>query len=395
MNSLSIQLRALCILFCVAGGVAALSFMIPSRTEFRAYAEDIYARCVGESYVPACYDREVPRLMDEGLSMEEAFEVARALQSIDVEYRYCHVLGHNLSAKETAKDPSRWKDVVARSPSGVCSNGAIHGAFQERFRSESLPEGNYDTFKEELRGACDARGSWSPTGLEQGSCIHALGHLSMYVTAADIRASLSLCDEIAYPRNGYDMRQLCYDGAFMQIFQPLEPDDFALIEGKEQTKTTVLTFCASFEAPYRVSCVSESAAFFREEMRKDPDALLGHCALLPEGQERSRCKNALVHYIVPQLNLDVDRVVSYCQEFPEKERSICFANAAARFIEVDWNNSSEALSVCERAGSAAESCYEELVHMASYNFHMGSKEFEALCVGLPSPWRERCNALRK
>ncbi|MEZ4200780.1 MAG: hypothetical protein R3B69_04370 [Candidatus Paceibacterota bacterium] len=89
---------------------------------------------------PKCYDEEIPKLMDAGMSMEDAFAVTATIQDLDPSYQYCHVLGHELSAKETAKDPSRWKDVVARSPLGMCSNGGVHGAFQERFRVEHFDE---------------------------------------------------------------------------------------------------------------------------------------------------------------------------------------------------------------------------------------------------------------
>ena len=104
-----------------------------------AAAETIIATCAQESYAPSCYDKEIPKLMDEGYSMEQAFAVTQVARK-DPSYQYCHVLGHYLAAKETQKDPENWKDVIARIPLGMCSNGAIHGAFQERFRAESLPE---------------------------------------------------------------------------------------------------------------------------------------------------------------------------------------------------------------------------------------------------------------
>lgn len=363
-----------------------------SRISLENLAFEIVDRCRNEAFRPSCYDREIPNEMDAGLSMEETFELARLVQRLDPDFRYCHVLAHKISAKETEKDPSRWKDIVARAPSGICSNGAIHGAFQERFRTEALPEAEISELKQELEGVCDPRGSWNPTGLEQGSCVHALGHLTMYVTAADIHKSLTLCDEIGRTQNGYDMRQLCYDGAFMQIFQPLEPDDFALIEGKEQTKETAPGFCLEFPSPYRTSCVSESGALFREEIRNDPQALLSHCGILPSGFELDRCKVALIHYIVPQFNLDSEYTILYCAGFFGNDRNLCFSNAAARFLEIDWGNTKEAVDLCiaaERHG-AGEACFSELARMSIYNFHAASKEAQSLCAQLPRPWSMRC-----
>ena len=98
------------------------------------YATGIVKKCSSASYKPTCYEKEVPMLMD-SISMEEAFQVTRIIQDLDKSYQYCHVLGHELSARETAKDPGKWKDIIPRCPSGLCSNGCIHGAFQERFRA--------------------------------------------------------------------------------------------------------------------------------------------------------------------------------------------------------------------------------------------------------------------
>ena len=325
--------------------------------------------------------------------MEETFDVTRVVQELDPSFRYCHVLGHKLSAKETAKDPSKWKDIVTRAPSGVCSNGAIHGAFQERFRVESLPDASVQELVPELLDVCEPRGNWRPTGLEQASCVHALGHLAMYVTSADIEKSLALCDAVTPHPPGHDFTQLCYDGAFMQIYQPLEPDDFALIEGKEQTKKTAPAFCASFAGIAQSSCVSESAALFRTEILADATLLPKHCAVLPANL-RPRCEAALVYYFIAQLDLDIERSFDYCSVLSGDTRSRCFANAAGRFIEVDWRNSASAIELCSLASDevARAACFNELVKMSDYNFPRGSKEAKELCEKLPSPYREGCYA---
>src|SRR5690606_4527381 len=126
----------------------------------------------------SCYDKELPKLMDEGFSMEDAFAVTRLVQDRDPSYQYCHVLGHELSAKETAKDPDNWKSVIARAPIGVCSNGAIHGAFQERFRVASFAGKSVDDLVPELLRICKANEDWHPTGMPEATCIHRLGHLT-------------------------------------------------------------------------------------------------------------------------------------------------------------------------------------------------------------------------
>jgi hypothetical protein len=200
-----------------------------SSSQISELAKQMVDRCKTSKFTQTCYDKEIPKLMDNptNLSMENAFAVTRIVQDIDKSFPYCHVLGHELSAKEVNKDPSKWKDVVSRCPSGTCSNGCIHGGFQEKFRAESLTDAQVQQVLPDLKTICEDRDNWHPTGLEQASCYHALGHLTMYLTRADTTKSSSLCNTIAQKSDGRDFRHLCYDGVFMQIYQPLEPEDFS------------------------------------------------------------------------------------------------------------------------------------------------------------------------
>jgi hypothetical protein len=382
-------------LACILGGLIAVFFFfdaINHRADpLETSADTIIAICKDAEYRPSCYDREIPRLMDQGFSMEGAFGVTRIVQDRDDAYQYCHVLGHLLSAKETAKDPSKWKEVITRSPSGLCSNGAIHGAFQERFRVESLPDVALLDLKKNLDGICEPRDGWSPTRLEQATCTHALGHLTMYVTDADINKALSLCDEIALNKDGYDMRQLCYDGVFMQIYQPLEPDDFSLIAGKEVTsKEQATTFCDTFTGRYRSSCVSESWPLSLKEIQS-PKGFVNFCLVLT-GDERNRCYTGIMYVLTAISNLSEEWVTDFCPQLPGHLEDDCFAHGASRIIETDWRNIDKAVHICEVASiyNVSDACYQELVTYSTYNFKQGSDEYYHICGLLPTAWKEAC-----
>ncbi|NQV93224.1 hypothetical protein HQ403_01870 [Candidatus Kaiserbacteria bacterium] len=358
------------------------------------YSTSILEICAQDEYRPTCYDREIPKLMDQGLSMEEAFDVTRFIQDKDEVYFYCHVLGHYLSGKETAKDPSKWKDVIIRVPSGVCSNGGIHGAFQERFRSESLPDADVDDLKPILADICRKRDDWDPTPMEQATCTHAIGHLTMYVTDADIDKSIKLCDEVSINERGRDFTQLCYDGAFMQIFQPLDPEDFGLVEDIQPTKEELHSFCWSFEGRKRSSCWSEGWPLVSEEI-KEPEGVVAHCSQMSKNlQEENRCYSALFYVLGAQFGFDKARVIDFCSRFLEERKGQCFANGASRMIEIDWSYINKAVSICTAAEEkgVGDACYDELLLYSSYNFIVGSESFLQLCDGMPDPWRKQCLA---
>lgn len=363
------------------------------KTPFQTYAAQIVQSCSSESYRPVCYDREIPKLMDV-LSMEEAFEVTKLVQQQDGQYWYCHVLGHNISAREVAKDPSAWKEVVARCPSGMCSNGCIHGAFQERFRVESLPDAKIEELKPELEGVCKKKPGWNPTGMEQATCSHALGHLAMYITDADINKATTLCEELAGNVDGRNFSQICFDGAFMQIFQPLEPEDLALVKGKQPSKESFHSFCNEFRGARKSSCISEGWPLFSKEI-VTPQGLVQFCSFLQDDlmQER-RCYGALFYVLTAQFNFDENRLKSFCQDLPQERKGQCFANAASRMIETDTHLMENSIRMCSIASTfgVGERCYEELLVYSTYNFHPGSEEFFRLCSSLPELWKSKCLA---
>ena len=346
----------------------------------------ILAKCKNDSYKPGCFEKEIPKLMDK-ISMEDAFKVTSIVQEEDKDFPYCHVLGHKLSAREIDKDPSKWKEVVTRCPSGLCSNGCIHGGFQERFRSETFSAEQVQQIKPDLIDLCEERATWHPTGLEQASCYHALGHLTMYLTNADINKSTSLCEEVAIKIDGRDFSQLCFDGSFMQIYQPLEPEDFALIKGKEVTKDTVDSFCVKFSGKRRGSCISESWPLYRQEILNDPNELVKFCSK-EEEKEQDRCFAGLFYVLTTQFNFDSEKIKNYCLNLPQAIAGQCFANAASRMIETDYRNIVKSIDLC----SGIDVCFEELVKYSTYNFHVGSEEFFKLCNSLPDSWKTQCLA---
>ncbi|TSC85986.1 MAG: Uncharacterized protein G01um10147_1053 [Microgenomates group bacterium Gr01-1014_7] len=357
------------------------------------YANQILTKCSSDSHHQSCYDKEIPALLDSpaGLTMEEAFGVTRLVQEKDTSFSYCHVLGHNLSAKEVKKDPSKWKETVSRCPSGLCSNGCIHGGFQERFRAESFTDEEVVAIKPELASICEKRSNWNPTGLEQASCYHALGHLTMYITSANISSSISLCEEIAVKIDGRSFLQVCLDGVFMQIYQPLEPEDFALIAGKEVTRTQVDSFCAAYSGYARASCLSESWPLYGQDIINKPDELIKFCSK-EDKENQPRCFEGLFYVLTAQFNFDTERIKNYCSKLPKNLEGKCFANAASRMIETDYRNIAKSTNLCYSVTDAKdqEECFDELLKYSTYNFHANSPEFLKLCNGLPNPWKDRC-----
>lgn len=372
------------------GAVSFLVFIVWGRgsASLDAYADGLVEKCRNVAQKQECYDREIPKLMKK-ISMEDTFGVTTLVQERDTSFLYCHVLGHTLASIETKKDPGAWKDVISRCPSGVCSNGCVHGAFQERYRSEVLSGEELEETKKELEVICEEREGYIPTDVEQGSCYHALGHLFMYITGADINMAVSICDETSKKTDGRDFSALCYDGAFMQIFQPLGADDISLIRGKEQTKESVPSFCANFSGEKMASCWSESWPLFLEEITL-PGGALNFCSHL-SGENKEDCLTDIFYIIPIQAGFNQSLIKEYCGALPGTYKDKCFAQFVIRLLEIDSRNVEMAVTFCGGLDEERKmKCFETLADVSKFVFHRESSEYEKLCGLIPAELKSRC-----
>jgi hypothetical protein len=361
-----------------------------TKVSLETYAERIIATCSTDEYPPACYDKEIPKLMDAGLTMEDGFAVTSLIQNKVQGYYFCHVLGHELASKETAKDPTKWTEVIARCPVGQCSNGCLHGAAQERFRNDTLTPEQVTSVEPELSMTCESNGTRNYTGLEQGSCYHSLGHLSMYITGGDIRASVAVCDVIA-KHGERDDRTLCYDGAFMQIFQPLEPEDFGLVRNiAPTTQGAAEKFCDTFTGAPRAACHEESWPLYRDSLQTS-NGVVHFCSLVDTGS-REKCYNGVFYILTALFNFDLSKIRPLCEGLPVDVKGQCFANAASRAIETDYRLAPKAMEICRAADTSGvgNRCYEELLFYSTYNYHVGSAQFNDFCKQFPTQWVDAC-----
>lgn len=359
------------------------------------YADEAMARCATAKYRPGCYDKEIPKITA-SLSMEEAFKVLRIVQEKDGQYWYCHVVSHELAQQETKKDLNKWKDVVARCPVSMCSNGCIHGAFQERFRSEELAPNQLEAFEDEVADVCEKKEDWSENGQEKFSCYHALGHLLIYATGADIAQSTRICEGIGNRNQRPNFIQSCYDGAFMQIFQPLEPEDEALVAKIKPTKEGLPAFCEKYgrEGSRLASCWSEGWPLYFKKIT-DPKPAADFCNLLPEGSGRKRCYAGIFFAMAVHVNFDQKKMVDFCNNIYSEAQSDCFSTSAFRLISTDNRLSKESVSLCEQSLSSKvrEGCFSNLLLKVQFVFHPHSRELGVFCDSLPGSWSTRCRDL--
>ncbi len=360
-------------------------------------AQAVVAACAQESYAPSCYDKEIPKLMDKGFSMEDSFAVTRLVQQQDPRYLYCHVLGHNLSYKEAERHMSDWKDIITRCPSTMCNNGCLHGALMRRFNAESLTPEQVEQVKPDLKNVCEPRDGWNPTEVEVSMCYHALGHLAMFMTKADILKSVDICTEVGIKSDGRSYYQTCVEGVLMTLYQPLEPEDIALVSHITPKKEHVDFFCKQFSGETFDACHRESWPLFLGEIQ-DPAGLVKFCSYSTDTLAQRKCYgtafNILTQYLVMDTLQDLTSFEHFCLALPKQATEYCFANSAFRVVQIDPVLVDTGLSICALAQKAGvgEACYESMLHHSAHSFHPNTPALAAFCAVFPETIKARCLA---
>lgn len=365
-----------------------------ANNDLSAYAAEIIQICAGNSNRQPCYDDEIPKLMDR-ISMEDAFRVTELIQKKDGTYWYCHVLSHKLVAKEIQKDPSDWKRVITRCPEDMCSNGCLHGGFQERFKLENLDDQQFEAFLPELATVCESRPEWQPTEHIHTGCYHGMGHLLMYLTSADLHKATEACRKIAVQPSG-NYVQTCTEGAFMQLYQPREAEDFALVKGKVPEPDQVIEFCKQFPGMAGEACRREGWSLATERIRTAA-GIMDYCSYATEGSnEHYLCLDKMFRSAMTILNFDESAMKEICSGIPLKHQALCFGDIAARMITADKNLVERAVAVCDFAADRkqGDECYRQMAKYAGQIFHPSSSEAQNMCNALPDAWAKRCPSAR-
>lgn len=356
-----------------------------------ATADEIATTCRSEG--ESCYEREVPKLYPT-LSIPEVFTKIREIRRMDSSYQFCHVLAHKLGEAVVAEDPSKWLDAIALNPSdNLCSNGFIHGIFVGRYRDDVLDEQRMQEALPELKIACEPHGEWHPSPLDQAICYHGMGHVFMFLTNADIRRALNACNAIGESPSGNFLR-VCREGVFMQIYQPLEPDDFALLELLPEKPSTenYRRMCKVYsQTPEEEgACLREAWPLFRKGIT-DGSGVEKFCSSQPSATETDACYQTS-SAIVGRMSLGKQQqAVDACSKFPTSRHVECFSTVAQTRLEEQQTNGEVAIALCEAAPSTVVyECLAILARRASFIFPPASAERSRFCGLLPADVQTTC-----
>lgn len=357
-------------------------------------AHMIYESCATAVYRPTCYEDRLSESLGP-LDPLSAMDVIRKLRHLDEEYVFCHTAAHIVGEFAVSLDTDNWLSVVAQGPrDGLCSFGFEHGAILGRFNSEYLEGDALEYAVGQLANACEKRDGFNPSQLQQAMCYHGIGHVLVHITNADIDTALSACTEIAIKADQRDFSRVCYEGVYMQLFQPLEPEDYALIDQLplQPERGNLETFCDNFStsADMYAVCWREAWPLF---LSGDwgYDELEYHCSYL-DAHQRHQCyvSGFTIH---ARHNLGtIAKLQNFCSSTSEERQAECFQIAALAYLEEDPANIDQAVKVCNetRESGLREQCYSYLANTSSFIYTETSELKTALCDAIPEKYRGNC-----
>ncbi len=368
--------------------LSKVNFSSAKSSNLSVFAAEVISKCANNTYPSACYDEEIPHLMDK-ISMEDAFKVTALVQAKDPGYLYCHAVGHRLSKLEIDKDSSKWKEVIARCPTNQCNNGCLHGAVQTHFQAESLPNSKIISLLPDLSDICK-----SLSIDERSSCSHGMGHLLMYLSNGNVNSSLGFCDQFP-PINGSIYLLGCYDGVFMQTFQKGSPEDQTLARASnlDISKSNVEAFCNQFKKTAHDACWEGAWYFFQLEMG-NASYLLSYCAKVST-EENGRCIDETIAHLATAFNYDLDKIRTFCSGFTGKFSGTCLTSAASHTLNLGEPRAiSRAIEICQiiQDPASAETCTDNLVSVAKTYFGPEAVPTKTLCGSLPPAWSKKCSS---
>jgi hypothetical protein len=220
----------------------------------------------------------------------------------------------------------------------------------------------------------------------------------MYITDANLRRSAELCREVGTKSDGRNYIQTCTEGVFMSIYQPLSPEDFALVKDLTPTKESMPEFCDKFkddEMSYH-ACHKEAWIIFRNEVAT-PEGYIKFCSYTDEPIWQETCQGSLMNVLVDtkiiQAN-DINWLKNFCSQVPARVQPICVRATVHRLVQVDPKLAPKAVEVCQEMSSLGqnieEDCYNTLLAFSVRGFLKDTPELKSYCGFLPDSWKDKC-----
>ncbi len=212
-------------------------------------------------------------------------------------------------------------------------------------------------------------------------CHMQIGSHLVALPGVSIQRAISFCNILAKQKEG--LAHHCWDGAFLTFFKKQA-------FGASYEKSSLMDFCRRFDDQQYATCINQGWILFSEET-KTAKGISNYCLMSPTDASRRSCLDILFQRAAANRNFDLQRIASFCNEFPQSEQGLCRADAAIIVLVADASRLHEAVSLCKNSQPAVQTeCFDSLFATAAQMFPPDNPTREALCGLLPTSYTKRC-----
>lgn len=335
-----------------------------------SFTRRLMSTCARDGAPNACY-QQVANFLFSTFGLRDSLALLTASQEQPDVYARCHEVTHYLGRHEFARVHGAAPAYAACD--STCHGGCYHGVLEAHLKTIA-GRADAPTLNEHFTSLCGAVSDYDRPLLYY-ECLHGLGHAAMFVTEADLHASLSLCDLLP----DKDSEERCYSGVFMEnsssstnIDHPsqfLKADDpyypcnalalhyqqlcyryqssyFALIAKHDWDE--VARLCNGVPAEYQTDCfrtIGTNQVGFTRDMR----VWASTCDNLPPAH-RKICTQGVITSLTYRFPENVAKPEEFCRLVPTDLQLACF-NQLGTSIQ-DWTTDRDAQTAwCSRLTS--------------------------------------------
>ena len=249
---------------------------------------------------------------------------------------YCHAKAHNLGRLIYIKNNRNISKALAIAGTR-CTEATFHGVLMQVFADLG---GN----PKHLSGSDFAKTALTfcdkpevQKYLNEGSCVHAIGHALMFLADNDVHEGTQLCD--VFPDRG--RRYYCATGVFMQREKTVADQD-----------AKVSTTYPCNQSDYPAACYRHK---LRDVFPNKPDEARALCLSMPHGVDRQGCFHGLGFGFYKAMVEDPKRMTTLCSSDDTTDQKMCVEGAAGVMM-LNLGESITAQICAEEASSTGTFC---------------------------------------
>lgn len=270
-------------------------------------------------------------------------------------FNTCHQTFHYLGriAYQSSKNIQKMFNQCTHSCLDGCYHGAVEGYFIEK--GINLTDENFPIIAQEVAKICGRESDYQTPELYV-TCLHGLGHATMFIADYDLLQALKLCDSLVLEGE----RELCYTGSLMANADSFEQDDHP---SKYIKADDPMYPCPILPRQYQKECYEYNTLNFYHFTNYNWEQTIKLCGQVPQAYRRG-CYQTMGGDQVGFTD-DMVKIKNACAQIADEEFvSACIDGAEGNLVMRYSDDFIKPIKFCSLwDGNFKDKCYNTFVSL--------------------------------